>query len=103
MRRLRDVKYYEALFEFLAKQAEGAKLDEARQGAFIQTLDPATPPDKKSSPKRLLIVLIAGILGSLVALIWVFIMEAWSRMAISSVQRQRLNAIRQNWRRKGLS
>ena len=41
MRRLRDVKYYEAIFDILAKQLELAKLDEAREGAFIQIVDPA--------------------------------------------------------------
>lgn len=52
VRRLRDVKYYEAIFDVLAKQLELAKLDEAREGAFIQVVDPAVPPEQKSFPKR---------------------------------------------------
>ena len=52
VRRLRDVKYYEAIFDVLAKQLEMAKLDEAREGAFIQIVDPAVPPEEKSFPKR---------------------------------------------------
>lgn len=52
VRRLRDVKYYEAIFDVLAKQLELAKLDEAREGAFIQIVDPAIPPEQKSFPKR---------------------------------------------------
>ena len=36
------MKYYEAIFDILAKQLELAKLDEAREGAFIQIVDPAT-------------------------------------------------------------
>ncbi|HEY1577923.1 MAG TPA: Wzz/FepE/Etk N-terminal domain-containing protein [Terracidiphilus sp.] len=52
VRRLRDVKYYEAIFEVLAKQLELAKLDEAREGAFIQVVDPALAPEQKSFPKR---------------------------------------------------
>jgi uncharacterized protein involved in exopolysaccharide biosynthesis len=63
LRRLRDVKYCESIFELLAKQYEAAKLDEGRQGAVIQVIDPATEPDKKSSPKRTLIVVIATALG----------------------------------------
>ncbi len=50
VRRLRDVKYYEAIFDILARQFELAKLDEAKEGAIIQVVDPAIPPDKKSSP-----------------------------------------------------
>ena len=60
VRRLRDVKYYEAIFDVLAKQLELAKLDEAREGAFIQIVDPAVPPEQKSFPKRGLFI-IAGV------------------------------------------
>jgi len=70
--RLRDVKYYETIFDILARQFEVAKLDEARQGATIQVLDPATEPDRKSSPKRMVILLCAtflGLLGSIAFLI----------------------------------
>jgi tyrosine-protein kinase Etk/Wzc len=52
VRRLRDVRYYEAIFDVLAKQLELAKMDEAREGAFIQIVDAAVPPEKKSFPKR---------------------------------------------------
>lgn len=62
VRRLRDVKYYEAIFDILAKQLELAKLDEAREGAFIQIVDPAVPPEQKSFPKRGMFV-IAGLAG----------------------------------------
>jgi tyrosine-protein kinase Etk/Wzc len=63
IRRLRDVKYSETIFEILARQFEVAKLDEARQGALIQVVDPAIPPDKRSFPKRSLIVIGATVLG----------------------------------------
>lgn len=64
IRKLRDVKYYETMFELLAKQYELAKIDEARDSSTIQVLDKATPPDRKSKPKRALIV-IAGIMAGL--------------------------------------
>lgn len=51
----RDFKYAETLFELLAKQYEAAKADEAREGALIQVVDAPTPPEVRSSPKRLLI------------------------------------------------
>jgi uncharacterized protein involved in exopolysaccharide biosynthesis len=63
VRRLRDVKYYETIFDILARQFELAKLDEAKEGALIQVVDPAIVPDKKSSPKRALIVIVAIFLG----------------------------------------
>jgi tyrosine-protein kinase Etk/Wzc len=59
VRRLRDVKYYETMFQFLAQQFEAAKLDEAKEGAVVQVVDPAAPPDRKSFPHRALIVIIS--------------------------------------------
>lgn len=66
---LRDVRYYETVVELLARQFEAAKLDEARQAA-IQVSDIAVPPDKKSSPKRLLSVLASSVLAFLIAIVW---------------------------------
>lgn len=59
VRKLRDVKYYEAMFEILAKQYEAAKLDEVKSSAVIQVLDMAAVPEKKSRPHRALIVLLS--------------------------------------------
>jgi len=56
VRKEREVKYHEALFEILAKQYEAARLDEARDAPVLQVLDPASFPDSKSEPRRLYIV-----------------------------------------------
>jgi len=63
VRKLRDVKYNETIFDILARQFEAAKLDEAKQGALIQVVDPAIPPDRRSFPKRGLIVIGATAVG----------------------------------------
>jgi tyrosine-protein kinase Etk/Wzc len=63
VRKLRDVKYHEAVFEILARQFELAKLDEAKQGAVVQVVDAAIPPDRRSFPKRALIVIGATAVG----------------------------------------
>lgn len=68
VRKLRDVKYYETVFDILARQFEMAKLDEARQGAIVQIVDSAVPPDKKSFPKRTLIVLAAAAVGFVIGI-----------------------------------
>ena len=67
IRRLRDVKYYETIFGILARQFEVAKIDEAKQGALIQVVDAAVPPDRRSFPKRVLIVLAATVIGFFIA------------------------------------
>jgi tyrosine-protein kinase Etk/Wzc len=73
VRKLRDVKYYETVFDILARQFELAKLDEAKEGALIQVVDPALRPDRRSFPKRGLLVIcttLAGfLLGILIAII----------------------------------
>jgi uncharacterized protein involved in exopolysaccharide biosynthesis len=68
VRKLRDVKYYETIFEILARQFEVAKLDEAKEGALIQVVDPAIPPDKRSFPKRRFIIIGATAAGFLVGI-----------------------------------
>lgn len=60
-RRLRDVKYYEAIFELMAKQFELARVDEARNAAVIQIVDKAIPLDKKTRPYRSLITALVTI------------------------------------------
>jgi uncharacterized protein involved in exopolysaccharide biosynthesis len=68
IRKLRDVKYNETIFDILARQFEVAKLDEAKQGALIQVVDLAVPPDRKSFPKRGLVVIGATAAGFFIGL-----------------------------------
>ena len=76
IRKLRDVKYYETIFELLAKQFEMAKLDEAKQGSLVQVVDLAIPADRRSFPKRTPIVLVATLVGFLVGIFWVLVTSA---------------------------
>lgn len=80
LRKLREVKYNETLFEILARQYEIAKLDEAKEGAVIQVVDSAVPPDKRSSPQRSLIVLGAGTLGFFLGCVLSFMQFGYQRM-----------------------
>jgi uncharacterized protein involved in exopolysaccharide biosynthesis len=50
--RYREYKYQEALFDVYARQFELARVDESREGAIVQVVDAATPPERKSKPKR---------------------------------------------------
>jgi tyrosine-protein kinase Etk/Wzc len=71
VRKLREVKYHEALFEILSKQYEAARLDESREGAVLQVLDRASVPDSKSSPRRGWIVAGGLVLGLMAGSFWV--------------------------------
>lgn len=80
-RAYRDVKYYETLFDLLARQFELAKVEEAREAAVVQVLDRAVPPDRKSKPNRMLIVLVTGLIVGFSILIWAFMRENFDRAA----------------------
>lgn len=76
IRRQRDVKYYETLFELLAKQYEIARVDESKYASMIQVLDKAVVPDNKTKPRRALIVILAALSTGFLTVLWVFIKEA---------------------------
>lgn len=94
VRRLRDVKYYETIFDILARQFEIAKLDEAKEGAVIQVLDPAIPPDRRSFPKRMWIVVGGTCGGFLIGIAWALISNALNGIQGDDEQRRKFQALR---------
>ena len=66
VRARRELKLQETILESMLRQFEIAKLDEAKEGTTLQTVDIAQPPDRKSKPSRVLIVL-GGTLAALLA------------------------------------
>ena len=83
VRKEREVKYHEALFEMLFKQYEVARIDEAHNAPLVQVLDPASFPDSKSSPPRKLIMLGGVILGSMIGGAWVLVRDRMSLIRAS--------------------
>src|SRR6185369_10467814 len=81
IRRLRELKIQEALFEQLTKQFELAKINEARDSSAIQVLDEAVTPLRKSKPKRALIVIFSTITAFICSVFLVFIREYLSRLS----------------------
>jgi tyrosine-protein kinase Etk/Wzc len=94
IRKLRDVKYYETIFDLLARQYEIAKVDEARQGATVQVVDKAIVPDRRSSPKRTLIVLAAAVLGLFLGVVWAFAKEGLTRLSNNPEEHSRLETLK---------
>lgn len=70
MRRYRELRLHEAVYQLLVKQFEAAKIDEAKTAPMIQVVDPAIPPERKSSPFRTLITLVVGFLTFLFSTAW---------------------------------
>jgi capsule polysaccharide export protein KpsE/RkpR len=79
VRKLREVKYRETLFELLAKQYEAARIDEARDASVIQVMDKAVTPEKRSWPKRGLFVLAVTLFALLVGILLAYVTEGFKR------------------------
>ncbi|MBV8207621.1 MAG: hypothetical protein JO041_12575 [Acidobacteria bacterium] len=102
MRKLRDVKYYEALYETLGKQYEMARIDEARDVPLVQIMDKAVPPERHAWPKRAIIVSIAALLGLILGLRAAFWAEAARRAREDPEVVTRMEVLRfhiRNWKR----
>jgi tyrosine-protein kinase Etk/Wzc len=63
VRAQRELQYRQAYFDLLLKQYEAARLDEGKDAAVIQVVEPAIEPDRRSSPQRMLILLCFSIAG----------------------------------------
>ena len=96
VRRLRDVKYYEAIFEVLARQLELAKLDEAREGAFIQVVDPAVAPEEKTFPKRGLFLIAGFSVGFTFGIMLALLQGGLLRMQQNPVTKDKLDLLKRS-------
>ena len=94
VRGLRDVKYYETIFDILARQFELAKLDEAKEGALIQVVDPAIPPDRRSFPKRGLLVIGGTVVGFLFGIFLALLQAGLQRLKEDPESTQKLSTLR---------
>ena len=81
VRARRELKLQEALLESMIRQFEAAKLDEAKEGATLQQVDIALPPDHKSKPSVALMAIASSLLALLATTAWVFMRRymLWSR------------------------
>jgi tyrosine-protein kinase Etk/Wzc len=83
VRKAREVKYHETLFEMLSRQYEQARIDEAHNAPLVQVLDSASYPDSKSSPYRAMIVVGGLILGGLLGGAWIILRDRVYRIRAS--------------------
>lgn len=99
-RLLRDVKYYEVIFELLAKQFEMAKIEEAVESAVMQVMDTAIVPDRKSKPFRAIRTIVAALLAGVFAVLWAFVYEWVAKARSDPRQAARLQSFKRHlaWR-----
>lgn len=100
-RKLRDVRYHEALYELLSKQYEAARIDEAKSAPIIQVVDRAIPPDKKSGPIRPLVILGFGFAAFVCACLWALASRMLERLKTDPEYSVKLQMLRDSARSHG--
>jgi uncharacterized protein involved in exopolysaccharide biosynthesis len=97
--RYRNFKYQETLYELFAKQYELARVDEGREGAVVQVVDAAQPPERKTKPKKALIAIMATLAAGFALLLFVFIRQALRNAGQDGESAQKINALKASWRK----
>src|SRR5574341_2555807 len=85
IRLMREVKVQETVFNLLTAQFEQAKINEARDMPTVQLLDKAVPAERKSKPKTVLNMGIAGTLSLFVGIFLAFFLEFPHQMVESVI------------------
>jgi capsule polysaccharide export protein KpsE/RkpR len=76
----RETKIQETVYALLTQEFEQAKIEEARETPVVKVLDVATVPERKSSPHRLLLMLLGIGLALCAGTAWVLGRAAWQEM-----------------------
>ena len=92
--KFRSVKFNQALMEMLYKQFELAKIDEAKDYPMIQVLDRAAPPEKKSKPKRALIVILSTLAAFFLSVFYAFVREALDKASLDPERSGKIAALK---------
>jgi len=66
----REVKLLEQISAFLRQQLETEKINEQKDLPSLQILDSAIPPEKRSSPNRILMLVLGTVLGFVIAAVY---------------------------------
>ncbi len=90
---LRDVEVQRAVFQFLTRQVEEAKIQEARDTPTIQPLDTGIPAEVAARPRKKVIVAAATGLALLLSIVWSFGIERWERSKLDPASAAQWEAI----------
>jgi tyrosine-protein kinase Etk/Wzc len=80
VRKMRDVKLNETLYDTLTQQYERARIESLDPGPQFQIVDRAIVPERKAGPPRKLIALGGIVLGFLAGLAWVWVERPAKRL-----------------------
>jgi capsule polysaccharide export protein KpsE/RkpR len=103
----RRTKIQETVYELLSQQYELARIQEAKEIPTVNVIDAANVPQRKASPHRLLIILIATAIALACAFAWLTAKARLARMdpqdrrkLLANSASERIHRIRQRWSEK---
>lgn len=88
IRKLREVKFHETLFELLAREYETAKQQESKTVSMIEVLDNAVVPEHKAWPPRTLFTLLGFVVGGLLGIFYTLI-ESYVQTVMANPENRR--------------
>lgn len=97
--KFREFKLLETLFELFAKQYEIARIDESREGAVIQVVDVAVPPELKAKPKKAMIAVLTTLAVGFVLLLFVFVRQAMRGASKTPGTSEKVVELKRAWAR----
>jgi uncharacterized protein involved in exopolysaccharide biosynthesis len=98
----RQTKINETVFGLLRQKYELARIQEAKEIPTIKVLDPPAVPEKKTSPHRLVIVLLGTLLVFAGGCAWIAASFAWNEMSSEDLRKQLAQEVGQKCREKTL-
>lgn len=94
LRAQHEIEYRQAVYDLLMKQYDAAKLDEAKEASIIQVVESAIPPERRSSPRYVEIMLLS-LFGGIVAGSALALISWWrSNLAADPLRAQQVQELR---------
>ncbi|RJQ17505.1 MAG: hypothetical protein C4560_08755 [Nitrospiraceae bacterium] len=95
VRKMRDLKFNETLYELMMKQYEAARIEEAGDPALIQVIEKAYPSKEKAGPERRKRVLTSTASSFLFSMVLAFILEFLEKQqSVSAESRERFKTLK---------
>lgn len=102
----RNVRIHETVFDLLSQEYETARIEEVKSIPTVSVIDVPGLPERKSGPRRTLIVLISTLLSAVMTALFLIARRSWQQMNDEDPRRLLAMRIamtaRDRWRRRSV-
>ena len=95
IRRMREYRYSEALYEILIKQFEAAKLDESKDAALLQIVERAEAPEGRIKPQRRSMVVRTGMLFCFLSILFVLLKSFYNSFMTDPLNKTAIHSVKE--------